>query len=278
VIRHEDHGAPEAAQPQPTRGDGLLLNTKHPKLTEPTNSAGGSCGLAARPASPSLRRVSARRIIVFLNAPRPGLVKARIAEALDAEAAAAIYRVLLERTLAAVAGSQDVELRFAPEDALPDVAPFQRPGWSARPQGPGDPGERTARALEEAFSAGATRALALGTDCPGIEPEDVRAASAALEEQDLALGPALNGGCWLIGCRALRDGLIRGLIPGSGVAWEETLKRARAENLSVKLLRRLRNVDTLDDWRLWQREGEGGHVAGPGRDSWKGASSAVGWG
>ena len=82
------------------------------------------------------------RLVVFLKAPRSGLVKTRLAEALGADAACAAYRQLVEALLAHLAPLPAVELCFTPADASAEIHPWLRNDWSACPQSEGDLGER----------------------------------------------------------------------------------------------------------------------------------------
>ena len=199
--------------------------------------------------------MNAPRLLVFLKAPRPGFVKTRLARDLDAEAAAGIHRVLVERTLARVAAHPDVELRFAPDDAESEVKSWQRAGWRLRPQGPGDLGTRLSAATAEAFAEGSSRVLVIGSDCPDIEREDLRAAEEALSRYDVVLGPAEDGGYWLLGLRAPQPALFRDIAWGTSTVLTQTCERARSAGLEVHELRRLRDIDTLEDWRAWLRSG-----------------------
>jgi rSAM/selenodomain-associated transferase 1 len=194
------------------------------------------------------------RVIVFLKAPRPGFVKTRIAAQLDAEAAAAIYQVLVGITLSRLNGCQDVELRFAPDDAAAELGAWRRAGWNARPQGEGDLGERLCRAMTEAFTEGVAKVLILGADCPEFGAEDIQSAFDALQEHDVVLGPATDGGYWLVGLRRPLPDLFREIPWSTDQVFEMTRRRIVDAGLRVAELRRLRDIDTLEDWRTWLRE------------------------
>ncbi len=195
-----------------------------------------------------------RRVIVFLKTPRPGLVKTRLASELDAESAAAICRVLIERSMEALRNEPSVEIRYAPDDAGEETAAMLRPGWRAMPQGVGDLGERLARAVSAAGQDGAGPIVIVGTDTPDLVAEDLEAAFAAMEEHDVVLGPAYDGGYWLVGMRHPMPELFVGIPWSTPRVLEATMQRAKESGLRVKLLRKLRDIDTLDDWRRWQRE------------------------
>jgi rSAM/selenodomain-associated transferase 1 len=195
-----------------------------------------------------------RRVIVFLKAPHPGQVKTRMAAALDPEAAAAIYRVLIQRTLAAVEAMGSVELRYAPDDARAEILPYLQPGWFATPQGEGHLGDRLARAVDDAVRAGVTRLVIVGSDCPAMEGRDIDQALVALDEVEVVIGPAHDGGYWLLGLRGKAPSLFQDIPWSTGRVFETTLQRAEAAGLRVKVLRTLRDVDTLEDWRDWLRQ------------------------
>jgi uncharacterized protein len=202
--------------------------------------------------------VSARPLlVVFAKAPRLGRVKTRLAAGIGEEAALGFYR----RTLAAVLGRLDgggpwtTRLAVTPdgdagEDALwPTATPRV-------PQGPGDLGERMGR-----FLAGATReapVAIVGTDIPELGAGHVAGAFAALAAgHDLVLGPATDGGYWLIGAGAP-------FPPArlASVRWSTEHTRADtlrgAAGMRVALLEELEDVDDVEGYRRFlARAGDG---------------------
>ncbi len=194
------------------------------------------------------------RVIVFLKAPRPGFVKTRIAVRLDDEAATAIYQALVGMTLSRLTEVEHVELRYAPDEAGAEMAAWQRTGWIIRPQGEGDLGDRINRAVATAFDEGAGKVLILGSDCPEFAAEDLDVASSALDEHDVVLGPAKDGGYWLLGLARPRPELFRGIPWSTDQVFRTTENRALEAGLRIARLRQLRDVDTLEDWRAWLRE------------------------
>lgn len=186
---------------------------------------------------------------MFLKAPRPGLVKVRLAAAIGPEAASAAYRQLVERLLASLGRLDPVQLCFTPDDAVAEIQPWLAARWTAAPQGDGDLGARLERAFDQAFAAEARRVVIIGSDCPDIAVPDIEAAWAALRESDVVLGPATDGGYWLVGLRAPQPQLFRGIPWSTAAVLTETLARARLAGLSVHLLRALSDVDTVEDWK-----------------------------
>ncbi len=175
------------------------------------------------------------KLIVFVKAPRPGQVKTRLAETLGAEAACAAYRRLVETQLQQLSSLPEVELRFAPDDAVAEIQPWLRPSWRARPQGDGDLGRRLRSAFAEAFAAGNKAVVIVGSDCPEVAAADIREAWRELRTFDLVL-------------RQPQAALFEGIRWSSEFVLAETLARARARGQRIQLLRILTDVDTAKEW------------------------------
>ena len=193
----------------------------------------------------------ARRLVVFLKAPRPGSVKTRLAETLGAEPACAAYRQLVETLLVRLAPLHAVELCFTPADASAEITPWLRNDWSAANQADGDLGERLHAAFTEHFLSDAERVVIIGSDCPAVTATDIEDAWLALDGHDVVLGPALDGGYWLIGLRAPQPALFSEMPWSTNAVFAETMHRARESDLRVALLRELSDVDTAADWERW---------------------------
>jgi rSAM/selenodomain-associated transferase 1 len=198
--------------------------------------------------------MSKERLIVFVKAPRPGLAKTRIAKTSGPQRAVAIHRELVDAVLGGIGSLSTVELRFTPDDAEPDIRPWVQETWTAQPQGSGDLGARLVRAFEEAFAAGAERVAIIGSDCPEGRTSDVRSAWAELRTHDLVVGPAIDGGYWLIGLRAPQPALFEEIAWSSDQVLGQTLQRARSLGLRIQLLRNLGDVDTEEDWNAYVRQ------------------------
>ena len=191
---------------------------------------------------------------MLVKAPRPGLAKSRIAQTAGPQRALAIHRELVDSVLKGIGSLSEVELRFMPEDAEPDIRPWVQKTWTAQPQGDGDLGARLVRAFEEAFAAGAERVVVIGSDCPEVRTSDVRSAWAELRTHDLVVGPAIDGGYWLLGLRAPQPALFEEIAWSSDQVLGQTLQRARSLGLRIQLLRILGDVDTEADWNAYVRQ------------------------
>jgi len=190
-----------------------------------------------------------RLLLVFLKAPRPGQVKTRLAAEIGDEPAAAAYRQIAERVLLQTAPQEreyDRLVFFAPPDARAEVAAWF-PGETLVAQQGEDLGSRMDAAFADAFARGATRVALIGTDVPRLGREHVLEALTALDECPVVLGPATDGGYYLIGLRERQPDLFRDVEWGSAEVCAATLARAEALRLAVHRLDPLRDVDTLAD-------------------------------
>jgi uncharacterized protein len=192
------------------------------------------------------------RLIVFMRAPRPGSVKTRLAAEIGADAACAAYRQLVDRLLPQLRSLEfSVEFRHTPDDAAREVASWAEPNWQLVPQGDGDLGARLERAVLQSLSAGFSRALIVGTDCPYLTSADLLEAEQALATADIVLGPAEDGGYWLIGLRHFHPGVFRGIPWSTDRVLATTLAWAKGAGLKIRLLRTLADVDTAADWQRY---------------------------
>jgi rSAM/selenodomain-associated transferase 1 len=183
-------------------------------------------------------------------------VKTRLAAAIGPEAAADLYRALVERVLEATtprAGDYERLVFFDPPGALEEMRAWLA-GVRLLAQGGGDLGERMADAFARAFARGARRVAIVGTDVPGVTRETVLAALRALDAADVALGPAEDGGYCLLALREPRPELFAGIAWSTATVAAETRSRGAASGLTVRELPALRDLDTLEDLRaLWPR-------------------------
>jgi len=193
--------------------------------------------------------MNANRLIIFVKAPRCGIVKTRLARTIGALAAAEAYARLVEETIANLRTLPQVELCYTPDDSRQEIEGWLANDWQSQPQGPGDLGRRMAAAFERAFAEGMKRVAIIGSDCATVTVEDIQTAWDELASADVVLGPASDGGYWLIGLREPRPKLFNDIPWSTPDVLTRTLDRVRQTLLSVHLLREQRDVDTERDWR-----------------------------
>ncbi|MEU0337484.1 TIGR04282 family arsenosugar biosynthesis glycosyltransferase [Streptomyces bobili] len=189
-------------------------------------------------------------ILVMAKAPRPGTVKTRLHPLLGPRRCAELQAELIRHTLElATAHTPRTYLAYAPGDGEDTLSAAVHTGVRLLLQRGEDLGQRLAAAVTGAFADGAGPLLVIGTDAPTLNVGHLTDAFTTLEDQDVTLGPALDGGYYLIGLRAPRTSLFN-LGPN---VWSTervltaTRALARGEGLSTQLLSPLRDLDTPQD-------------------------------
>ncbi len=193
------------------------------------------------------------RLILFTRYPEPGRTKTRLISALGAQGAAALQRQMSEEMVARMAQFAS-QYPVIPEIRYADGDQQTMEAWLACDipcvaQGEGDLGLRLHRAFVQAFVQGARRVVIIGADCPDLGLAIFAQAFAALDKNDLVLGPAIDGGYYLIGLKQPAPALFTEIPWGSGAVLAATLKQAQALKLSTHLLEPLADVDRPEDLR-----------------------------
>jgi hypothetical protein len=127
-----------------------------------------------------------------------------------------------------------------------------------RAQSSGDLGHRMAHAFQEAFQAGMDRVVVIGSDCPGITDTILLRAFRALTHTDVVLGPALDGGYYLIGLRRFISRLFVDIPWGTETVLAQTRQVVRDLGFSLELLEYLGDVDRPEDLSIWEKESKYG--------------------
>ena len=184
-------------------------------------------------------------VVVFGREPVAGLVKTRLAAGIGGPAAARVYAVTLEHTLgAAVDSGARVVLSLT---AAPSGEWALGIECSIEVQGTGDIGDRMAAAFEQRFSEGEDRVMIIGSDCPRITPDHLRAAAEALVENDVVLGPAVDGGYWLVAQRRPGVDLFSDIRWSSHDTLDQTRQRLADVGAAWTEIDELRDIDTSED-------------------------------
>ena len=215
-----------------------------------------------------------QRLILFTRYPEPGKTKTRLVPALGYGGAAELHHWMAIRALAQARRflaqkTVSAEVRFD-GGTRTLMRKWLGPDLLYRPQGEGHLGSRMARAFKEAFVADMQKVVIVGTDCPGLAARGIEEAFYEMQRKDLVLGPATDGGYYLIGLgREISSDAIPQLF--SGIAWgtgevlSQTVQIAEGLGLSVALLEPLADVDRPEDLSLWEEKGT--EIFPPGRIS-----------
>ncbi|WP_310498392.1 TIGR04282 family arsenosugar biosynthesis glycosyltransferase [Sandarakinorhabdus sp.] len=181
------------------------------------------------------------RVALFTRWPEAGKAKTRLIPALGPQGAADLHRRLTERTVATVkAAGLALEIRSTGAD------PARFRDWlgveSVVDQGEGDLGDRLSRTAET------LPVLLLGADIPGLLPQHLRAAAAALATAPAVIGPAADGGYWLLGLAEPMPQLFTDMAWGTDAVLAATLARLPP---GTPRLETLSDLDTPEDLARW---------------------------
>ncbi|WP_170004301.1 TIGR04282 family arsenosugar biosynthesis glycosyltransferase [Pseudopontixanthobacter vadosimaris] len=183
------------------------------------------------------------RIALFARYPTPGRCKTRLVPALGPQGAADIHRRLVERTLDTIRASG---LPFTVWITGADAGAFHR--WLGRDvnlqeQGSGDLGDRLARVPAPM--------ILLGADIPDLTAEHLRQAAAALQHAPFVIGPAEDGGYYLLGCAKPAPYLFVDMAWGGDTVALETRRRIAARGLDCVMLDPRADLDRPEDLPRW---------------------------
>lgn len=198
-------------------------------------------------------RIPDRRLIVFGRYPVPGRVKSRLIPFVGELGAAELQRRWTERAIDISLGAFLAPVEFCCTGGR--LGQIHR--WlgrrmvSIRPQTNGDLGSRMKSAIDTALGQGCQQVVLIGTDVPQMESRHLAAAFETLADHDVVLGPTLDGGYWLVGCRRPAD-IFTDMAWGSSDVLNQTLAAADKQGLSVAQLAPLNDMDTEADLVAWQ--------------------------
>lgn len=190
---------------------------------------------------------SSGQILVMLKAPELGRVKTRLAASIGAEKALFVYQHLLAIALNALAPiANQVQLWYT---GSVNHLPAQVKAFSLHQQVISDLGYRMAKAFEDSFTAYPGQpAIIIGTDCPALfDGNHIYEALHALSSYDMVIGPAEDGGYYLLGMRQLHNTLFEGIEWSTAGVFAQTIAAATEAGLSVCELPTLGDIDTIDD-------------------------------
>ena len=193
-------------------------------------------------------------LCVFVKAPVAGRVKSRLARDLGPGPALEAYRVLVERALDAISPVEfpaELWVHGDPGNSL--VGDWSmRYGLAVRRQPSGDLGRKMHAAISSCCAAGRA-GIVIGSDLPAVDASYVRLAAALLDERDLVLGPTEDGGYALIGLNTPNATLFSGIDWGTDRVYRQTRRKSDRLALRVGELPMTWDVDTVADWRRFQR-------------------------
>ena len=189
-------------------------------------------------------------LLYFVKYPTPGKVKTRLAKTVGDQEAAKLYSELAEKNLKVIASLHqrnicDLVIVFDPPVKKEDFKRWFSVSCEYLPQCEGDLSERLMHAFGEAFQRGGRRVMALGSDTLGLTTDIIQQGFEALQSNDVVVGPAEDGGYYLIGSASFQPKLFEGIAWSTSGVLAQTYKTINNLRLSYQTLRQLEDLDEI---------------------------------
>ena len=194
-------------------------------------------------------------LIIFSRYPEPGKTKTRMIPALGAEGASELQRQMTEHclnTAKKLLSSRNITIEVHFSGGNKELmAEWLGQDLEYVPQITGVLGDKMCSAFDRSFGLGTQRVVTIGIDCPDINQEILENAFDSLQNQDLVIGPARDGGYYLIGLNQTIPQLFRNINWGTEKVFKQTQNIAQQLNLSIDYLPTLSDVDYPEDLGIW---------------------------
>nr|WP_239121419.1 TIGR04282 family arsenosugar biosynthesis glycosyltransferase [Spirulina major] len=195
--------------------------------------------------------------MIFTRYPEAGKTKTRLIPALGAEGAAQLQRKMTEHTLKQAQKllkirSLSLEIYFSGGDETL-MQSWLGPEWVYVPQATGDLGERIQTAFKQGFAEGMERIVIVGVDCPDLNCDRLSEAFETLQNNDLVLGEAEDGGYYLVGLSRYLPQLFQDINWGTSQVLQQTLKIAESLGCAIAKLPILGDIDYPEDLPIWEK-------------------------
>ncbi len=200
-------------------------------------------------------------LIIFTRFPQPGKTKTRLSRVMGNEAAAACQRQMTEHMVAQsreLARHRAVDLQIHYDGAtLAEMTAWLGSDMTYHLQAAGDMGRRLAASFSFGFQGKRSKIILAGADCPSVSPALLGAAFAAMPQADLVIGPALDGGYYLIGMHGPHPELFVKIDWGTARVLPQTMDKAASLKLIIRQMDPLHDIDRPEDLKYFR------HYTGP---------------
>ncbi|MEO6488536.1 MAG: TIGR04282 family arsenosugar biosynthesis glycosyltransferase [Ferruginibacter sp.] len=193
-------------------------------------------------------------LIIFAKNPEPGKVKTRLAATIGNEAALIIYNKLLHHTVS-VTKYLAVDKFVFYSDHLDQDDIWNKKHYYKEIQQGNNLGQKMENALASTFQKGYDEIVIIGTDCPGVNAGIIMNSFSFLQSHDVAIGPAEDGGYYLLGMKEMHRNLFEGIQWSTKTVFSTTISKCVALQLSYSVLPLLKDIDEekdLEEFKLYQ--------------------------
>lgn len=190
--------------------------------------------------------LSTTALVIFVRNPISGKVKTRLAKDIGDERALEIYLQLLQHTLEITRGLSFRKFIYY-ADEVSDYDLWSVPGYTRRKQNGNDLGERMLDSFKELFDQGFTRIIIIGSDCLQLKTETLEKAVTLLESNAAVIGPASDGGYYLLGLTKFYPDLFTNKPWSTDQVFAKTIDDFVKQGISYTLLEELSDIDDVTD-------------------------------
>ena len=190
--------------------------------------------------------LSTTALVIFVRNPILGQVKTRLAKDIGDKLALAIYLQLLQHTLKITRGLSFRKFIYY-ADEVSDYDLWSVPGYTKRKQNGTDLGERMLNSFKELFEQSFNRIIIIGSDCLQLQTENLQEAVALLESNVAVMGPASDGGYYLLGLTKLYPELFVNKPWSTDQVFAKTIDDFNNLGISYALLEELSDIDDITD-------------------------------
>jgi len=194
----------------------------------------------------TLPRDSESLLIIFYRNPEPGKVKTRLASTLGETKALSVYLYLSAHTKTITQNLKADKVVFY-SDYIQDDDPWNPSIYQKQIQSGGDLGTRMSKAFRYGFTSGYHSIVIIGTDCLELTPSIIEDAFNKLKSCDTVIGPAKDGGYYLLGMKALHEDLFKNKLWSSPSVYEKTVGDFKSLSLNYEALPVLSDIDEATD-------------------------------
>lgn len=200
--------------------------------------------------------------MIFVKYPAPGKVKTRLGAEIGNRLATDLYHLFIELTLdlGRRAAPDAIYIAYEPEERWNDFKRLIPSGFDCFPQHGKDLGQRMLNAFEHVLTQSPNKVIILGSDSPTLPVHIVKDAFKRLDASDLVLGPAEDGGYYLIGLKKVCTGIFENIQWSSASVLQNTVERASNMGITYSLLTEWYDVDELEDLKRAVNDDSSGKI------------------
>lgn len=191
-----------------------------------------------------------RCLLFFVKKPEKGKVKSRLAAVIGEDSAVSVYKSLVAQMLSTLnRGTFPLCICFFPKNAQKSIENWLGRKYRYLPQNGKDLGERMRNSFMDGFAMGHKRVVLIGSDIPDLPMKYIEEAFQSLKEMDAVIGPAYDGGYYLIGFKekSFSPQVFDGIDWGTKSVFDETIRKLKRFGRAVHTLPCHRDIDTVED-------------------------------